>query len=389
MATKTATTVVRADVVGSLLRPEYLRETRDAARAGTMSPDEVRAAEDRAVLEAIALQESAGIEAITDGEYRRNGWIALIPIFDDPIFRPPVSGFEFLNAESGWRDLWKTGAGDPGRYVGAAPEEPFVTRRLEVDRDIVTDEYAFLKANARARTKYTIPAPSWHRIYWHPEYSKDAYPTSDEFIEDVARILREHVVDRLVELGCDYIQIDAPELRAVAHRPGQPRGVRGARARHGARARRRRRVRQHGLRGPHRRDARDAHVPRERAGRDVGRERRLRGDLEGGLPAPEEPRPAAARVRLGPRRRLRSARRRAPAPPGRARARDDEGRRRSRTPDELVARIEEATQYVPLERLAVSPQCGFASGEIARTMSLDEQDAKLRLVGDVARRVWA
>ena len=112
--------MVRADVVGSLLRPEYLREARDAARAGTVDPDELRAVEDRAVLEAIALQESAGIEAITDGEYRRNGWIALIPIFDDPIFRPPVSGFEFLDAESGWRDLWKTGEGEPGRHLGAA-----------------------------------------------------------------------------------------------------------------------------------------------------------------------------------------------------------------------------------------------------------------------------
>src|SRR5262245_737956 len=98
MATRTATTVVRAAVVGSLLRPEYLREIRDAARAGTADLGELQAAEDRAVREAIALQEGAGIEAITDGEYRRNGWIALIPIFEDPIFRPPVSGFEFLDA---------------------------------------------------------------------------------------------------------------------------------------------------------------------------------------------------------------------------------------------------------------------------------------------------
>jgi len=57
--------------------------------------------------------------------------------------------------------------------------------------------------------------------------------------------------------------------------------------------------------------------------------------------------------------------------------------------DTVVARVEEATRYVPLDRLALSPQCGFASGEIARTMTLEEQEAKLRLVGDVARRVWA
>ncbi len=57
-------------------------------------------------------------------------------------------------------------------------------------------------------------------------------------------------------------------------------------------------------------------------------------------------------------------------------------------PEDIVARVEEATRYVPLDRLALSPQCGFASGEIARTMTLEEQEAKLRLVGDTARRVW-
>jgi 5-methyltetrahydropteroyltriglutamate--homocysteine methyltransferase len=62
---------------------------------------------------------------------------------------------------------------------------------------------------------------------------------------------------------------------------------------------------------------------------------------------------------------------------------------RLENPDDIVARVEEASRYVPLDRLAISPQCGFASGEIARTMTLAEQEAKLRLIGDVARRVWA
>src|SRR5262245_4012681 len=118
MAARTATTVVRADVVGSLLRPDYLADARKAAREGTLDAVELRAVEDRAVLEAIALQEGAGIEAVTDGELRRNGWIAFIPIFEDPLFDPPVSGFEFLDAKSGWRDLWKTGAGDPADTSG-------------------------------------------------------------------------------------------------------------------------------------------------------------------------------------------------------------------------------------------------------------------------------
>src|SRR5262245_43600185 len=182
-----AATTVRADVVGSLLRPEYLREARDAARGGAEA-DGAHALEDKAVLEAIALQESAGIQAITDGEFRRTGWIAFIPMVDDPLFEAPVSGFEFLNAASGWRGLWKTDAGEPADTSALPPEEPFVTRRLQVERDIVGDEYSFLQATDKARAEYTIPAPSWSRIFWHPEHSTDAYATSDDFIEDIARL---------------------------------------------------------------------------------------------------------------------------------------------------------------------------------------------------------
>ena len=250
----------------------------------------------------------------------------LIPIVDDPLFRAPVSGFEFLDAASGWRGLWKTGKGDPADTSGLPPQEPFVTRRLEVDRDIVGDEFSFLKANAHARAKYTIPAPSWHRIYWHPEHSTDAYPTSDDFIRDVARLTREHVVDRLVELGCDYIQIDAPNYAQWHIDPAN----RAAFEEHG-----------HDMAHELVADAefdsmvfegvtgvtRAMHMCRgQRARGHVGGERRLRGDLEGGLPAPPEPRPAAPRVRQRPRRHLRAARGRAPPPRGRARARDHEGR---------------------------------------------------------------
>ena len=387
MSTRTATTVVRADVVGSLLRPEYLREIRDAAREGNVDSEELHVAEDRAVREAIALQEGAGIEAITDGEYRRNGWIALIPIFDDPIFRPPVSGFEFLDAESGWRDLWKTGAGEKADTSGLPPQEPFVTRRLEVDRDIVTDEYAFLKANARARTKYTIPAPSWHRIYWHPEYSADAYPTSDDFISDVARILRMHVIDRLVELGCDYIQIDAPNYAQWHIDPGN----RAAFEEHG-----------HDMAHELVADAEFDSMVFEGLSGVTRAMHMCRGNAPGGMWAATggyeaistEVFPRLENVdrllleydsdRAGTFAPLADVLPHHQVVLGLVTTKDGE----LEDADVLVSRIEEATQYVPLERLAVSPQCGFASGEISKVMTLEEQDAKLRLIGDVARRVW-
>jgi 5-methyltetrahydropteroyltriglutamate--homocysteine methyltransferase len=380
------TATIREDVVGSLIRPDYLREARDAAGAGSMGPEELRDAEDRAVLEAIALQESAGIGAVTDGEYRRSGWIALIPVVDDPAFSPPVSGFEFLDAESGWRGLWKTGEGDPGDTSGLPPQEPFVTRRLEVERDIVGDEFAFLKANAHARAKYTIPAPSWHRIYWHPEYSADAYPTSDDFIGDVARITREHVVDRLVELGCDYVQIDAPNYAQWHIDPAN----RAAFEEHG-----------HDMAHELVADAEfDSMLFAGVTGVTCAMHM-CRGNAPGGMWAARGGYEAISKDVFP---RLRNV--------DRLLLEYDSDRAGTFAPladvmphhevvlglvttksgqledaDELVARVEEAAQYVPLDRLAVSPQCGFASGVVG-TMTPAEQEAKLRLVGDVAKRVW-
>jgi 5-methyltetrahydropteroyltriglutamate--homocysteine methyltransferase len=382
-----ATTTVRADVVGSLLRPEYLREARDVARTGSLDAGELHGLEDNAVLEAIALQESAGIEAITDGEFRRTGWIAFIPMVDDPLFEAPVSGFEFLSAASGWRGLWKTGAGDPADTSALPPEEPFVTRRLQVERDIVGDEYSFLKANAKARAKYTIPAPSWSRIFWHPEYSTDAYPTSDDFIEDISRLTREHIVDRLVELGCDYIQLDAPNY-AQWHIDPDNRAV----------------FEEHGHDMAHELVA-DAELDNMVFEGLTGVTRAMhmcRGNAPGGMWAATggyEAISSEVFPRLTNLDRLLleydTDRAGGFAPLvdvlpdhqvvlGLVTTKDGT----LENPDDVVARIEEATEHVPLDRLGVSPQCGFASGEIARTMTLEEQEAKLRLVGEVARRVW-
>ena len=381
------TTTVRADVVGSLLRPEYLREARDVARTGSLDAGELHALEDKAVLEAIALQESVGIQAITDGEFRRTGWIAFIPMVDDPLFEAPVSGFEFLHAASGWRGLWKTGAGDPADTSALPPEEPFVTRRLQVERDIVGDEYSFLKANAKARAKYTIPAPSWSRIFWHPEHSTDAYPTSDDFIEDIARLTREHIVDRLVELGCDYIQLDAPNYAQWHIDPGN----RAVFEEHG-----------HDMAHELVADAELDNMVFEGLGGVTRAMHMCRGNAPGGMWAAtggydvisSEVFPRLTNLdrllleydsdRAGSFAPLADVLPHHQVVLGLVTTKDGA----LENPDDVVARIEEATEHVPLERLAVSPQCGFASGEIARTMTLEEQEAKLRLVGEVARRVW-
>src|SRR5262249_34693738 len=192
-----------------LLRPSYLREARQRAREGTVSAPELSMIEDRAVREAIALQESAGLDVITDGELRRNSWVVTIPLRPAGVAHAPLAGFEFLPADPGWWSLWKEPDGQRAQ-VWTSPTRPFVTRPLEIVRDIVADEYAFLKANARARTKLTIPAPSWHRIFWHPKYSRDAYPTPEDFLNAIVEYLREHVVTKVVARGGDYLQMDAP-----------------------------------------------------------------------------------------------------------------------------------------------------------------------------------
>jgi len=97
----------RADVVGSLLRPAYLREARQGAREGRVTAEALRAAEDRAVRDAIALQEAAGLDVITDGELRRSSWVITIPLREEGAARAPLAGFEFLPADPGWWSLWK------------------------------------------------------------------------------------------------------------------------------------------------------------------------------------------------------------------------------------------------------------------------------------------
>ena len=378
--------IARSDVVGSLLRPPYLREARKAVREGTLPPDALRLAEDRAVREAIALQEAAGLDVITDGELRRSSWVVTIPLREEGIAHAPLAGFEFLPADAGWWSLWKEPDGRRAS-VWTAPTRPFITKPLTVVRDLVGDEYAFLKANARARTKITVPAPSWHRIFWHPEYSRAAYPTPEDFLRAVAGYLREHVVQRVVALGGDYVQMDAPNYaqwhvdpdnRAAFEAWGHDMaaelvadaevddlvfaGIEGiTRAMHVCRG--------NAPGGRWLANGGYEAIAREVFPRLTTYDRLL---LEFDTPRAGGFEPLRhvipdTEVVLGLLTTKQGAL-------------EDAGA--------VAARIREATQHVPLERLGISPQCGFASGEAGNPLPPDEQWAKLGLVGEVGRRVW-
>ncbi|MBI2016987.1 MAG: cobalamin-independent methionine synthase II family protein [Candidatus Rokubacteria bacterium] len=376
----------RADVVGSLLRPAYLREARRAVREGRMSDAELRAVEDRAVREAIALQEAAGLDVVTDGELRRNSWVVTIPLREEGAARAPLAGFEFLPADPGWWSLWKEPGGQKAQ-IWTSPTRPFVTRPLTVARDIVADEYAFLKAHARRRTKLTIPAPSWHRIFWHPEHSRAAYPTAEAFLRAVAEYLRREVVAKIVALGGDYIQMDAPNYaqwhvdpdnRAAFEAWGHDMAaelVADAEIDDTVFA---------GVRGV----TRAIHICRGNApgGRWLanGGYERIAGEVFPRLANYDRLLLEYDTPRAGDFSPLRHVRPETTVVLGllttKQGALEDAGA--------VEARIREATRFIPLERLALSPECGFASGEAGNPLTPAEQEAKLRLIGQMARRVW-
>ena len=376
----------RADVVGSLLRPEALRLARQGAREGRVTPEALRAAEDRAVREAIALQEGAGLDVITDGELRRSSWVITIPLREDAAGRPPLGGFEFLPADPGWWSLWKEPDGRRAQ-VWTNPTRPFITRPIEVTRDVVSDEYAFLKANARARSKFTIPSPSWHRIFWHPEYSRAAYPTPEDFLRAIAGYLREQVVPRIIALGGDYIQMDAPNY-AQWHVDGENRAAfevwgHDMAAELVADAEIDDTVFE-GVRGV----TRAIHICRGNApgGRWLanGGYERIAAEVFPRLTRYDRLLLEYDTPRAGDFGPLRHVRPEATVVLGLLTTKQGE------LEDAALVerRIREAARQVPLERLALSPQCGFASGEAGNPLTPSQQEAKLRRVGTIAQRVW-
>src|SRR5690242_8620298 len=160
----------RSETVGSLLRPQYLQQARAGTREGKVSSSELRELEDKANLEAIALQKDAGLDVITDGEFRRQGWNPSTSNLPDAPFvgYSPVTDYRITYMKF-WRDSSGTIVDRP---LGPAS---VITQKLAPRWDIATSEYGFLSKHASYRTKYTFTAPSFHRHFWHPEHSRGAY----------------------------------------------------------------------------------------------------------------------------------------------------------------------------------------------------------------------
>src|SRR3984957_10978280 len=189
----------RVEHVGSLWRPQYLREARAARATGDLGPAELKAAEDRAVREVVAMQEEVGLPVVNDGEQRREAFQSELAAACD--------GFRGVNL-----DAWLWGAWHSAEVGDATIERPAelaVVAPLRKRRSLAAEEFTFLRACSTRQLKVTLPSPSLFANLWSPERSTAAYPTLDSFLADVVEVLADEVRE-LVRLGCRYLQLDAP-----------------------------------------------------------------------------------------------------------------------------------------------------------------------------------
>ncbi len=362
----------RADQVGSLLRPAAVHAAREQFARGAIDAAALRAIEDAAIREVVAHQERIGLPVVTDGEFRRENWYA--------DFIGGLRGVEIRAAAA--NPAFKD---DPDHEVTYVPKNVVTVGTLERPDPVLVRDFAYLASVATHPAKITMPSPS--RLHFHGGrgvVSADAYPDIEEFFADVVRVYRAEIAD-LEAAGCRYIQIDDPlfsyfisdrmraEIIANGDDPDE-RLARYVRLINDCIAERRAdtAVGIHVCRG----NARSAWIAE-------GGYERIAEALFGGLHndhflleyddersgdfAPLRFIPTGKRVVLGL-------------------VTTKHGRLEDRAT--LVRRIEEATSYVPLDDLAVSPQCGFASVVEGNIITDEDQWAKLQLIVDVSREVW-
>ncbi|MFY9808244.1 MAG: cobalamin-independent methionine synthase II family protein [Pseudonocardiaceae bacterium] len=362
----------RTDVVGSLLRPRELLEARQRQERGELRPSEFKRVEDAAVEAAIRLQEDAGLEVVTDGEMRRLSFQSQ--------FTDAVGGFSDWDLDAFmWGDWHGDEVGD--KRIKRPPIA--VLDRLRRHRFLSAEEFVYARGRTERIVKVTLPSPSLFANFYDPERSRGAYPTLESFLGDVAEILREEV-DELVRLGCEYIQLDAPHYPLLLDS-----GYRDFYASRGWPAERWLDL---GV-------ELDNIVFGERPGVTFGfhlcrGNQQSRWLVEGGydwLAQRLFPRVRAERLlleyddeRSGGFEPLAAVPEDKTIVLGLVTTKTG----RQETVDELDARIREAARHVPLERLALSAQCGFATSILGNALSPADQEAKLRTVVATAERVW-
>ena len=195
--------VYRADTVGSLLRPPYLKLAREQFEAGQLASAAYKEIEDRAVDQAIAMQEAVGLNVVTDGELRRHTFIDQLT--------EQVEGLT-LDPGDGDSDHIPVPFHDESGALESVFTIPLsITSKLRRRRMMTVEEYSYARARARRPVKVTLPSPLMLFLVWSPRRSRDAYRDPFELFADGLRLMREEA-EELARLGCRYIQVDAPDF---------------------------------------------------------------------------------------------------------------------------------------------------------------------------------
>jgi 5-methyltetrahydropteroyltriglutamate--homocysteine methyltransferase len=359
----------RAEQVGSLLRPPELLEARAAYAKGQMTADKLQAAEDEAILAALEKQRSIGIDVLTDGEIRRGSWLTDMA--------EAVNGFAPQKVEIEWKGPGGGLEGSTANAVGA---------KLHKARKLTARELPFLKRYAPGPFKITLPAPSNFLVpSYKPGLTDRFYPTHSDLLADLVKIVRDEV-QWLVSEGVEYIQLDAPYYSFYLD-PRQREKLRSV-------GRGADREFEAGIAGD---NAAIQGIPRDRvtvALHICRGNSRSRWFTEGGYDAIAEKLFGMLDVdaflleydteRSGGFEPLQMVPSRKTVVLGLITTKEA----KLESPDELARRIDEASCYVPLENLALSPQCGFASVAAGNLLSIEDQWRKLELVATTALRIW-
>jgi methionine synthase II (cobalamin-independent) len=358
--------VFRSDVVGSLLRPAYLKEAREKHEAGRLTESEFKRIEDRAVDEAIELQERAGLDVLTDGEMRRYAFYGHL-----------IDAVEGFDKYGGWAIPFHNEKGEQ-----LVLKRPVVVSKLRRKRPLCAEEFTYVRARTSHPAKTTMISAQQAAAYYDKEKSSGAYPKIDAYLADLVDILRDEVAE-LIRLGCTYIQIDSPQYAAlldpelregyrkrgndpdrlldlstemdnavIGDHPGVTFGL------HLCRGNNQSKFYAAGDYGPITKVFQKTRFQRFLLEYDDQRS----GGFEPLKHVPED-----RAVVLG----LVSSKKAA-----------------LESKQELKQRIEQASKFISVDRLALSPQCGFASTLEGNLVTVQDEEAKLQLIAETAKEVW-
>jgi 5-methyltetrahydropteroyltriglutamate--homocysteine methyltransferase len=363
-----ATPPFRADHVGSLLRPPALKEARAKRERNEITAEALRAVEDREIENAIKKQQQIGLKLATDGEFRRSWW-----------------HFDFFRGLAGVT-FYTTDHGIQFHGVQTKAETIKIDGKIGFSNHPMLEHFKFLKAYARATPKMTIPAPSTlHFRQGRAAISKDVYPDLDAFFDDLAKAYRA-AIRAFYDAGCRYLQLDDtawamlcdPNERAQSKKRGDDPDALPKRYAQLANAALEGKpadmaITMHSCRG----NFRSTFIAS--GGYEFVAEQLLGhtnfdgyfleydSDRAGGFEPLRFFRKGKQQLVLGL-------------------VTSKTGKLENK--DEIKRRIDEASKYVALDQLCLSPQCGFASTEEGNILAEDEQWAKLRMIVEIVGDVW-